>query len=161
MLLDPAMKIILAEKNVPGMSKPEIDKFLETGHLILRFGTIDLDGGPAIHPVWYYYNNDRIYLFSGDKARKIRNVQKNNRVYFTIDTETQPNKGVRGKGTARLIDETNRSVQYAEKIVQKYMDEKSPGYKDMIGYAKSGKAAVIEITPDYFTVWDYSKIPMM
>lgn len=158
----PMMKIILAEKNIPGMTKQEIERFLGTGQLILRLGTMDVDdGGPAIHPVWYHYENDHLYFFSGEKARKVQNVRKNSRVYFSVDTESRPNKGVRGKGKARFVTESNKGIQVAEKIVRRYMSESSPGYKDMMGYAKSGKALVIEILPEYYTVWDYSKIPMM
>ena len=35
------MKIFLAEKNVPGMTREEIVNFLENRRMILRLGTLD------------------------------------------------------------------------------------------------------------------------
>src|SRR5215831_12497222 len=133
------LKIMLAERGVPGMTKQEIDKFLGSGRMILRLGTVDVDGGPAIHPVWYYYNSDKIYLFTGKNARKLENIRKNSRVYFTIDTDAAPNKGVRGKGTAKLVTESSRTIPIGEKIVLRYLDNIDTGYgKDMIDYVRKG-----------------------
>lgn len=153
------LKIIHAEKNVPGMTKEEIDKFLSTGRKILRFGTVDVDGGPAIHPVWYYYNNDKVYLFTGKNARKLQNVKKSAQVYFSIDTDAAPNKGVRGKGTARILTDPSKTVPLGEKIVGRYMDNIESGWgKDMVDWVRSGTSIIIEITPRYYTVWDYTKL---
>ncbi len=152
------LKIIRTEKNVPGMTKAEIDKFLGSGRLILRLGTNDVEGGPAIHPVWYYYSNDRLYLFSGTNAHKMRNVRKSDKVYFTVDTDAIPNKGVRGKGKARIVNEASEKDKWVEKIVGKYLDASSPMYNGMIRSAKSPGTTVLEIRPEYYAVWDYSKM---
>ncbi len=155
------IKIRLAERGVEGMTKPQLDKFLESGRMILRVATVDEKGHPVIHPVWYYYQNDRVYMFSSPKARKISNIEKNDNIYFSVDTEAMPNKGVKGKGKARIVRDRDRSIAHAEKIVRKYMDDKdlTTRYgKSMLDYVKSGKSVVVEITPSYYTVWDYSKI---
>lgn len=93
------MKIFLAEGNVPGMTKEEIVNFLEKGRMILRVGTLDsTTGGPMIHPVWYYFAHDRFFFFTEKDASKLRNVKRESAVYFTIDIDTRPYIGVRGKG---------------------------------------------------------------
>ncbi len=152
------LRIIRTEKNVPGMTKEEIDKLLGSGRLILRLGTTDVGGGPAIHPVWYYYSNDKLYFFSGTNARKMKNVRKSDKVYFTVDTDAIPNKGVRGKGQARIISEPKERSKWVEKIVGKYLDASSPMYDGMIRSANSPGTTVVEIRPEYYAVWDYSKM---
>ncbi len=79
-------------------------------------------------------------------------------VYFSIDTEALPNKGVKGKGTARIVNEPRKGVPLVEKIVEKYLGDTKSGYgKGMIDSVRNGTSIVVEIKPHYYTVWDYSK----
>src|SRR5207244_8348295 len=98
------MKTFLAEKNVPGMTKEEIVNFLEKGTMILHLGTLDsTTGDPMIHPVWYYFAHDRFFFFTDKDASKLRNVKRESAVYFTIDIDTGPYIGVRGKALFVLL----------------------------------------------------------
>src|SRR5215467_14440114 len=151
-----SVKIRLAEPGVTGMTKPEIDSFLGSGRMILRLGTVDSSGDAVIHPVWYLYEDDRIYLFTA-KNRKFENITRRGRVYFSIDTDAMPNKGVKGKGKASVVSEDHRRVSLGEKIVRKYMGDSESEYaKSLYSYARGPKSNVIEIAPVYYTVWDYS-----
>ena len=49
------MKIIQATSEIPGMTKEEVDRFLEM-KLSLQLATIDEQGWPNIHPVWFFYD---------------------------------------------------------------------------------------------------------
>ena len=40
------------------MNKEEVNEFLES-KLLLQIGTIDDEGDPNIHPVWFGYDIDR------------------------------------------------------------------------------------------------------
>jgi predicted pyridoxine 5'-phosphate oxidase superfamily flavin-nucleotide-binding protein len=50
-------KIISAISGAPSMNK-EVNKFLES-KILLQIGTIDDEGDPNIHPVWFDYDIDR------------------------------------------------------------------------------------------------------
>jgi nitroimidazol reductase NimA-like FMN-containing flavoprotein (pyridoxamine 5'-phosphate oxidase superfamily) len=52
------MKIVSATPETPGMTKEEVDRFLES-KLMLQMSTIDEQGEPNIQPVWFYYDNTR------------------------------------------------------------------------------------------------------
>ena len=52
------MKIISATTETPGMTKEEIDIFLES-KLMLQISTIDEKDEPNIQPVWFYYDKNR------------------------------------------------------------------------------------------------------
>ena len=52
------MKIVSATPKTPGMTKEEVDRFLES-KLMLQMSTIDEQGEPNIQPVWFYYDKNR------------------------------------------------------------------------------------------------------
>ena len=100
----------------------------------------------------------KLYLMSIKENRKVRNIRAKKTVYFSIDTDATPNKGVKGKGTAVLVADVGKSVPVSEKIVAKYLgDLKSPMAKGMIDAVRKGSEVLVEITPLYFSTWDYSK----
>ena len=144
--------------NAPGMEQSEIDIFLSTSKTPLRLGTVDSKGDPMIHPVWFHYSNGKLYLMSIKENRKVRNIRGKKTVYFSVDTDATPNKGVKGKGTAVFITDTGKSVAISEKIVAKYLgDLSTPMAKRMVDGVRKGSDILIEITPLYFSAWDYSK----
>jgi nitroimidazol reductase NimA-like FMN-containing flavoprotein (pyridoxamine 5'-phosphate oxidase superfamily) len=67
------MKIIQATSEIPGMTKEEVDKFLEM-KLNLQLATIDEQGWPNIHPVWFFYDkaDERFLLTTGKLAKKTK-----------------------------------------------------------------------------------------
>ena len=92
------MKIFQATSEIPGMTSEEVDRFLES-KLNLQLATIDEQGWPNIHPVWFYYDKSIKYLGTLDHT------------------------------VAKMITEG----------------------------AKRGEVILIEISPKFFSTWDYSK----
>ena len=141
------------------MNKPEIERYLADGKLLLRLGTVDGNGDPQIHPVWYHYANDRLYLMTRNGTRKAENIKRKSTVYFSIDTEAMPYSGLKGKGMARIVKETGKALPIVEGIVTKYLGYTKSGLgKRMVDAARSGSEIVIEIIPSYYSVWDYGKM---
>jgi len=159
--IEPAtMKIINASEPSLGssMTEEETRNFLSNKKLFARIGSIDKKGDPNVHPVWYYFDNDRIYFETGRDSRKAQNIQKKNMIYFCIDDDTAPYKGVRGKGVATILQDINKSLPIVEKLLIKYignLDNKMA--KFLFNSVKSGESIVIEITPQFFATWDHSK----
>ena len=142
----------------PGMDKHEIDTFLAGSKTPLRLATTNSKGEPNIHPVWYHYSNDKIYLMSTKDTQKVRNVRENKIVYFSIDTDAMPNRGVKGKGTAIIVKEPAEALPLSEKIVAKYLgDINSKMAKNMIEEVRKGSEVLVEITPHFYSAWDCSK----
>ena len=152
------VRVHKAMPNAPGMEQSEIDTFLENSKIPLRLGTVDSKGDPMIHPVWFHYSNGKLYLMSIKENRKVRNIRTKKTVYFSVDTDATPNNGVKGKGQAILITDIGKSVPVSEKIVAKYLgDLSTPMAKRMLDGVRNGSDVLIEITPLYFSTWDYSK----
>ena len=96
--------------NAPGMDQAEIDAFLASSKTPLRLGTTNSKGEPNIHPVWYHYVTDKIYLMSYKDGVKVRNLKHNKTVYFSVDTDAMPNRGVKGKGTAIIVKDAGKAL---------------------------------------------------
>lgn len=142
------------------LSEQEITDFLTESILNIHLGTIDDKGHPNVHPAWYYYNptNGKLYSETSKNAKKTNNLRKNKNVYFCIDKPNPPYKGVRGKGIVDIYEDISFNLPIAEKILIKYLGTlEHPMSKSLINAQKEGQSVVLEITPQYFSTWDYSR----
>ena len=140
------------------MDRSEIDAFLAGSKTPLRLGTTNSKGEPNIHPVWYHYVTNKLYFMSYKDAVKIHNLKHSKTVYFSIDTEAMPNTGVKGRGTALIVKDAGKALSLSEKIIAKYLgDLNGKTAKNMLDEVKKGSEVLVEITPQYFSTWDYSK----
>ena len=154
------VKIISAIPGTPSMINEEVEKFLES-KLLLQIGTIDDEGDPNIQPVWFVYNKDRekLLIITPKVARKVENLRSKPDVYFSIDDENFPYKGVKGKGTVTIIEDPQRTVPYGEKISMKYLGTLDhPISKMILDSAKKGNHVVLEISPKFFSTWDFARM---
>ena len=152
------VRIYKAMPMAPGMDQSEIDAFLARSKTPLRLGTTNSKREPNIHPVWYDYVNKRLYFMSYKDAVKVRNLKNNKIVYFSVDTDAMPNTGVKGKGTALIVKDTGKALALSEKIIAKYLgDLNGTMAKNMVDQVRKGSEVLVEITPHYFSTWDYAK----
>lgn len=142
------------------MSESQCRSFLTRSRSTLLLGTIDADGTPMIHPVWYHFDSakTKLYFYTGPTLRKANNIKKRSQVYFDVDSDKWPYKGVKGKGRAKLITKKKESLSYAAKILAKYVRKGNPLRGSALEKVRNGGYVVFEITPSYFTSWDYGKL---
>jgi general stress protein 26 len=148
----------------PGFGAPlneqETKDFLTTGRLNVHLGTVDEKGHANIHPAWYFYDvsSNRIYVETSKQAKKTYNLRKNENVYFCIDDPNPPYKGVRGKVSVKIHEDINFNVPIAEKIMVRYLGNlENPGAQALLDLQRKGQSVVLEISPKYYSTWDYSK----
>ncbi len=153
------MKIFQATSEIPGMTSEEVDRFLES-KLNLQLATIDEQGWPNIHPVWFYYdkNDGKLLLTTSKLAKKTQNLRDKPSVYFSIDDENSAPRGVKGRGTVTIIEDPVKTVSAGDKMSIKYLGTLDHTVAKMITEgAKRGEVILIEISPKFFSTWDYSK----
>ena len=154
------MKIISATSEIPSMTKEEAEKFLES-KLNLQLATIDEQGDPNIQPVWFYYDKDgeKLWINTSKFAKKTQNILKRSTIYFSIDDENPPVRGVKGKGIATIIDDLKKVVPLGDKISLKYLGTLDHPIAKMISEdTKKGGVVLVEISPKFFSTWDYGKM---
>ena len=155
------MKLI---QSLPGMpnkvTEEEVNSFLKS-KLNLQLATIDEDGYPSIQPVWFLYDKEsgKVYISTQKTTRKARNLSTNSdKIYFSIDDENLPYKGVKGRGVARISENIDWNRPIIEKIIVKYLGTlDNPLALILLENAKKGIQVVIEITPKFFSAWDFGK----
>jgi len=79
------------------LTEEETVKFLTDKKLNLLFGTVDKNGEPFIHPVWFLYENEKLYVETSKTSKKVQNILHKTTIYFCIDDENLPYRGVRGR----------------------------------------------------------------
>ena len=153
------MKVVNATHGIPGMTREEAERFLES-KLNLQIATIDEQCEPNIQPVWFYYDKDqgKLLILTSKLAKKTQNLSIRPNIYFSIDDENLPYKGVKGKGKATIVEDPNRIVPQAEKISIKYLGTLDhPAAKEMADRSKNGEGILVEISPKFFSTWDFGK----
>jgi general stress protein 26 len=54
-------------------------------------------------------------------SNKVQNIRKKSNVYFSIDDDNFPYKGVKGKGMVPIVEDPERVMPTVEKINLKYL----------------------------------------
>ena len=142
------------------LSEQEIKAFLTSKVLNVHLGTVDKIGDSNIHPAWYYYDSskNKMYVETSKQAKKTYNLRRNENIYFCIDDPNPPYKGVRGKGRVRINEDIDFNIPIAEKIMIRYLGNLEPPMAQALLDAQSkGQSVVLEISPKYYSTWDYSK----
>ncbi|MGA9745720.1 MAG: pyridoxamine 5'-phosphate oxidase family protein [Nitrososphaeraceae archaeon] len=144
---------------IPAMNEQEVINFLQS-KLNLQLATIDENGDPNIQPVWFDYEKDsgKLHIMTSKMSNKVRNIRSKSNVYFSIDDEKFPYKGVKGKAIARIIEDHQKVVSMAEKINIKYLGTlEHPLAKMLMEFAQNGTEILLEISPKFFSTWDFAK----
>lgn len=155
------MKVIQAIPSMPRtVTEEEVENFLQR-KLNMQLATIDEDGFPSVQPIWFIYDRDSGKIFTGTQkgTKKVRNIRNNpGKVYFSIDDENFPYKGVKGRASATIWEDVQKNLAVMEKLNMKYLGTlEHPIAKMMIENARNGKEVVIELSPKFFSAWDFAK----
>ena len=153
------MKITGAMGSAYSMTEEEVDKFLES-QLNLQLATIDEVGDPDIQPVWFEYDKDKksLFIMTPKTSKKAQNIRRKSKIYFSIDDENFPYKGVKGKGEAKVLEDEQKIRLLVEKINMKYLGTLDhPIAKMLIDNTRNRIETVFEITPKFFSTWDFGK----
>jgi Pyridoxamine 5'-phosphate oxidase len=142
------------------LTEQEIKDILTTGTLMIHLGTVDEKGHANIHPLWYYYDPsiNKLYVQTGKQSKKTYNLRNNETIYFCIDDQNPPYKGVRGKASVNIHEDVNFNIPIAEKILIKYLGNlQHPSAQTLLAAQKKGQLVVLEVSPIYYSAWDNSK----
>jgi len=125
------------------LTEEETVKFLTDKKLNLLFGTVDKNGEPFIHPVWFLYENEKLYVETSKTSKKVQNIRHKNIAYFCIDDENLPYRGVRGKALVKISTDVENNIPIAERIMIRYTgDLENKVAKVLMDGVKAGQSAM-------------------
>ncbi|HYB97878.1 MAG TPA: pyridoxamine 5'-phosphate oxidase family protein [Candidatus Limnocylindrales bacterium] len=116
--------------------------------------TVDAQGRPEGSPVWFEYNDEKIYIHVDGTSKKARNVAANPHVSLTLDTRVAPYKGAILHGTVRMLppdDGIRRSTAHhylGADMGDAYLEMTADGFDSTV---------LLEMTITSRFTWDYAK----
>jgi len=153
------MKIVHGSPGFGSMlTEEQTIEFLTDKKLNLLLGTVGKNSDPFIHPVWFLYENEKLYVETSKTSKKVQNIRYKNMVYFCIDDENLPYRGVRGKALVKISTDVEDNIPIAERIMVKYTGNlENKVAKMLMDGVRAGQSAILEISPEYYSTWDHSE----
>lgn len=150
------MHIVPADPAGRALNEAELRQLL-TEPLNMRLGMVSEDGWPIVHPVWFWFEDEKLWTTVARDSLKARLIGKSDKTYFTIDTDGAKDiRGARGKAQARIIDDVPRTVDIATKQLLKYLGSTEGWMAELLlKDAREGQTRTLELTPLKYVAWTY------
>lgn len=130
-----------------------IKAYLCEGVLPCRLSCITSEGFPHVTSLWYAYDAEEL-LFSVQKTlHAVRWLQTEPRCGFEIAADTQPYRGVRGRGTASVVPARERPV--LNDLIRRYLGTEDSSLARRL-LKRPDSEITIRVKPCWLTSWDYS-----
>ena len=120
--------------------------------------TYSEDGLPHVTAVWFFYEDDAIYIATSHATGKGRNLKRDPRMAICIESrEAGKESGMSACGTAELI-EGEAAVPLARRINEKYLTETALAHP-VVGAAFTEMSdLVIRLKPERWISWDMGEL---
>lgn len=120
-----------------------------------RLSTVDKDGTPHTTPVYYALMDGEVYVGTQRNRKKFRNILRDPKVCFTVDTSDAPIKGIVIQGKAEVIEDQTIHQRFREALMYRYYGHTdNPGWQ----YVQSlGQSVLIKINAKTVFHWDFSR----
>ena len=129
---------------------PDEMQELLAGKCLANLATVNRDGSPQVTPVWYGYRDGKFMIITHDSVLKTRNIRRDPRVSVSIATPDVPYAYLLARGKARVTSD-DLETTVTSICVRYWGDERGGAFAQEI--LESGKAILIEITPDRLATW--------
>ena len=138
------------------MSQTEIEEFLRVPRFAI-VATNRVNGPPQLSPVWYLYEDDRIYFTMHVKSAKYRNLRRDPRIGICIAGESLDARAVVLYGSVELITDDSAWVdQVRWRIVRRYYDSDKEAQSFIDSAAAEGEESLAVATPHKVLAQDYN-----
>ena len=109
------------------------------------------DGQPQSVPVWFFWDGEKFLVYSQPGRQKLRNIERNPRIDFNLNSNAQGGDVVRVEGTAEIVEDAPPATGVPE-YVEKYRDAIARIGSDLDGFARAFSVA-LQVTPTRWQVW--------
>jgi PPOX class probable F420-dependent enzyme len=138
------------------MNSSQIQAFLaEPRHAIAT--VLRADGAPQISPIWFLYENERLYFSTLQSSAKYRQLRRDPRIALCIDAGHPDARAVSISGTAELItDLTPEHADIEWRILRRYHETDEEARQWVSSIEAEGPNALVVVSPDRIIGWDYN-----
>lgn len=116
------------------------------------FATVGAEGRPHIIPVFFTYNEGKVYVQTDRKSVKVRNLTKNSNVAVAVYRGEEA-VIIRGKG--KVIADRNEFTKRTQQHIDKYHLQLDEHGRDSMGIPlfDAKIRCVIEVVPERILFW--------
>lgn len=126
------------------MSKPTTPEELLNSREICMLSTVSPDGSVHAMPMWYLYEDGKIWFMTGDTVQKTKNVARTGKATVTLDLRERPYYAVMIKGKAEVGGPLAR--ERVVRLMSRYISEADANaYADKL-QSRGGNASIV-VTP--------------
>jgi hypothetical protein len=111
---------------VPALTPTERDAFLREPGVILKLATVGPDGAPLVVPIWFVYEEGRIWFTPRQHSEWLAHLRRDPRVALCIDEQALPYRKVVARGVAEIVYECGRDAEWRDRyrrIARRYGPE--------------------------------------
>ena len=138
------------------MSEAQVHEFLQVSRFAI-VGTNRVNGPPQLTPVWYLYENGRIYLAMSVNSAKYRNLRRDSRIGICIAAEHPDARAVMIYGTAELVVEDSAwSDEIIWRWARRYSDSDEEAQTYIDSFSTEEESALAIVTPEKVRGEDYN-----
>jgi len=115
------------------------------------------DGTPQLSPIWFLYEDERLYFSTLLRSAKCRQLQRDSRIALCIDAGHPDARAVSITGTAELI--TAESPERADlewRILRRYHESDEDAHRWESSIEAEGPNALVVVSPERIVGWDYN-----
>ena len=88
---------------------------------------------------------------------KISNVGLKSIIAYCIDDPNPPYKGVSGKAKVKISEDINHNMALSKKLLMSSVGSlENPRLKWQLSETERGEQVILELTPRYYSTWDFS-----
>ncbi len=111
---------------MPPLTAAEREQFLETPGVLMRVATVDSGGNPHVAPIWFIYEDGRLWFTPRAASAWLQHIRAHPRVALVIDEEAGPYRKVAVEGDAQLVHDVGDDDVWRDRyrrIARRYVPE--------------------------------------
>jgi PPOX class probable F420-dependent enzyme len=138
------------------MNASQIEAFLDAPRHAIA-AVLRPDGAPQLSPIWFLYENGRLYFSSSISSAKYRQLCRDPRIVVCIDAGHPDARAVSISGTAELItDESPERADLEWRILRRYHESDEDAHHSEAEIEAEGPNVLVVVTPDQIVGWDFN-----
>jgi len=133
-------------------SVPDIEAYFDQATIPMRLSVIAKSGWPVVLSLWFLFEDGVFKCVSRGHSKVISFLQNNPRCGLEIAGETVPYHGVRGQGTAEIIEHGAGTL--LERLADRYIGHEETPFRKWL-LAGAAEEVAISLKPIRLMSWDY------
>jgi len=138
------------------MTSSQIQAFLDAPRHAIA-AALRPDGAPQLSPIWFLYEDKRLYFSTLLKSAKYRQLSRDSRIALCIDAGHPDARAVSISGTAAFMtDEGPERADLEWRILRRYHESDEDAQRWESAVAAEGPGALVVVSPERIIGWDYN-----